>query len=109
MRTIFGKIPEGTNIVISHSPPLGILDLYRKPPHALTKKEKQCSICKETHPLTAHLGLSELLRRIEAIKPQVHIFGHVHESFGIASNGSTNFINAAQPKERKAIVFDVCI
>ena len=69
------KIPSDTDILITHGPPLGILD-------ANTRGE----VC----------GSEELLRHVvERVKPKYHIFGHIHESYGVVTNGSTVFANAA--------------
>lgn len=41
------------------------------------------------------VGYSDLLDAVERIEPQLHIFGHIHEAFGIFSNQHTTFINAS--------------
>ena len=62
-------------ILVSHSPPLGIQDSNGKG-----------NVC----------GSEVLLRHVvERVKPMYHIFGHIHESYGIATNGKTTFANAA--------------
>lgn len=33
--------------------------------------------------------------KTERIKPKYHIFGHVHEGYGITKNEHTTFINAS--------------
>jgi Icc-related predicted phosphoesterase len=38
-------------------------------------------------------GCFDLLSRVQKIKPLYHIFGHIHEDYGITTNGSTHFIN----------------
>ena len=40
-------------------------------------------------------GCKDLLEVVERIKPQIHIFGHIHEGAGISSNDRTVFINAS--------------
>ncbi len=54
-------IPEGTDILISHGPPWGILDRTRN------KESVGCEFMAEAH-----------LR----VKPKLHVFGHVHEAGG---------------------------
>lgn len=69
-------IPEGTDVVISHGPPYGILDL-------LGSQE--------------HVGSKPLARRLEQLVPPVVICGHIHESGGqVVSQGETTFVNASQ-------------
>ena len=41
-------------------------------------------------------GSEVLLRHVvERVKPKYHIFGHIHNSYGIVTNGPTTFANAA--------------
>ena len=72
---VCSKIPKDTDILISHAPPLGIQDANDD----------------------GHKCGSEVLLRhvVERVKPKYHIFGHVHESYGTATNGLTTFANAA--------------
>eukprot|EP00732_Lithocolla_globosa_P005268 Lithocolla_globosa_v1_NODE_5349_length_1257_cov_6.914309.p1 type:complete len:249 gc:universal NODE_5349_length_1257_cov_6.914309:141-887(+) len=83
-------IPEDISVLITHSPPQGILD----------------------ERFGSHLGCPELLKRVKHTKPLVHVFGHVHEGRGVWSNQDTIFINcAAVNKFRKPknlpVVFDI--
>jgi len=56
------SIPHGSDILITHIPPFGQGDL---------KYER-------------HLGSKELLEKIQIVKPKYHVFGHIHESYGIS-------------------------
>lgn len=58
---IWGSIPADTQLLITHSPPAGILDLSR---HGI------------------HGGSPALLKKVLEIKPKLHIFGHIHEGYG---------------------------
>lgn len=75
------KIPEDTDVLITHTPPLGYMDLFG----------------------TEQWGDRELLYAVERIKPKFHVFGHVHERFGAMSNNDTTFINAAQCSRNNSI------
>lgn len=68
------KIPPGVDVLITHGPPKGILDLA---------------------PNGYSLGDSDLTARVQALKPRLHVFGHVHHSHGTAKVGDTLFVNAA--------------
>ncbi len=69
------NIPENTDILITHGPPHGILDVMEYDPR--------------------HLG-DELLRtRVDELKPKIHVFGHIHSGYGYAYINGTHFINAA--------------
>lgn len=72
-------IPNGIDVLITHGPPYGILD--------------------ETLPNDEHVGCSDLLDAVMRVKPQVHIFGHIHNSYGIKDFNGTTFINACSCNE----------
>jgi predicted phosphodiesterase len=74
------QIPTELDVLITHGPPYGILD--------------------QTMSRGEHLGCAELLKAVEAKKPKVHIFGHIHGGAGTFENGGTRFINAAYLNER---------
>ena len=40
-------------------------------------------------------GSRELLGRVRVIHPRLHLFGHIHKSYGTHSDGVTVFSNAA--------------
>lgn len=67
-------IPNDTDVLITHGPPFGILDetVYGK-----------------------RTGCEELLLRVYQVKPQYHIFGHIHEDYGSFAKGETTFVNAS--------------
>jgi Icc-related predicted phosphoesterase len=71
----YAQIPADTDVLVTHSPPFGILD--RSPGQ------------------TEHAGCRELLKAVERIKPKIHIFGHVHGGYGIYETADTTFVNAA--------------
>lgn len=70
----WSQIPNDVDILITHGPPFGILD-----------KTFQ----------NLNVGCHDLLISIEKELPKYHIFGHIHESFGIFKNEKTTFINTS--------------
>jgi predicted phosphodiesterase len=68
-------IPNDVDILITHGPAFGKLDYV--PYDGL------------------NVGCEELLKKIEEVKPKLHISGHIHEGFGYVFNGETHFFNAA--------------
>ncbi len=74
-------IPNDTDILITHSPPYGNLDV--------TKDGKS-------------VGSYSLWERYEKVRPKLFVFGHIHESYGCSTraNNSTIFINASHVNER---------
>ncbi len=84
-------IPQTVDVLITHGPPLGILD--RTIDGVVT-------------------GCADLLNTVRAIKPQYHIFGHIHEGYGSQPDGGTTFVNASVLDERyqvrnRPFVFDI--
>ena len=69
------QIPTGVDILITHTPPYGFLDV---PSSGLV-----------------HLGCPHLHDELQRIQPQLHVFGHVHASHGTHVDGGTQFVNAA--------------
>ncbi|KAH9514295.1 hypothetical protein Btru_028650 [Bulinus truncatus] len=84
-------IPEDTDILLTHGPPIGHGDL--------------CSS-------SLRAGCVELLTTIQnRVKPKYHLFGHIHEGYGVTTNGETVFINGSNCSLHyklinKPIVFD---
>ncbi|HYK57236.1 MAG TPA: metallophosphatase domain-containing protein [Flavisolibacter sp.] len=83
------QIPSDTDLLITHGPPFGILDQ--------TGNDR-------------HVGCKDLLNTIQEINPQVHVFGHIHESYGTTKNFGIKFINASLTNDsfelmNKPIVF----
>lgn len=90
IREKWAKIPETTDVLITHGPPSTILDIARGIP----------------------LGCEELLTTVLRIKPKIHIFGHIHEGYGMTMKNSTTFINASMCDGRyrainKPVVLDL--
>jgi Icc-related predicted phosphoesterase len=79
-------IPMDTNILISHGPPYGILDIV--PWVDGTPKER--------------VGCQDLLDAVKRIKPDLHIFGHIHHSHGEHHEDGTSFYNVSIYDERYA-------
>ena len=73
------QIPNGLDLLITHGPPRGILD--------------------QVVPGGEHLGCEELRKAVEAKKPRIHIFGHIHGGAGTFENRTTRFVNAAYLNE----------
>lgn len=73
------KIPEGVNILVTHGPPHGILDVVFNVDG--TPKQR--------------VGCYDLMDAVKRVKPEIHIFGHIHGSHGEVHEGGTSFYNVA--------------
>ncbi len=93
LRRKWEKIPEGVDVLITHGPPHGILDMTVRGEAA---------------------GCEALAERVAELGPRLHVFGHIHEGYGTqdAPDGRTRFMNASictfdyRPKN-VAMVFDL--
>jgi len=69
------QVPADTDVLITHTPPVGFGDL--------------CST-------GVRAGCVELLHSVQKrIKPKYHVYGHIHEGYGVRSDGKILFINAS--------------
>lgn len=76
------KIPSNIDVLISHQPPFGCLDFDGE----------------------THFGDELLLDKVLEIKPKFHLFGHVHQAYGMEKSIDTTFVNAALLNERYELV-----
>jgi Icc-related predicted phosphoesterase len=74
LKTIWTEIPANTDVLITHSPPAGILDVSSK---------------------GMALGCQWLCKALDDLALKLHCFGHVHAGSGSAEIDSMTFINAA--------------
>ena len=71
-RKAWALIPDDTEILITHGPPAGILDG------------------------NAELGCPALAARIKELKSlRLHVFGHIHEGYGMHEEDGVTFLNAS--------------
>lgn len=117
LRRRWGLIPDDTDVLITHMPPLGVLDLASQKlanewPTLFTLKTSllppsTCSTCGFVHPGREHWGCPVLRDTVlNRVKPYLHLFGHVHEGNGTLQRDNTVFSNAAFKLRRKWNVFD---
>ena len=58
---LHSHIPPETEVLLTHGPPHGILDTIHN---------------------GESVGCEELISRLRAIRPRLHVFGHIHEAHG---------------------------
>jgi Icc-related predicted phosphoesterase len=66
---LYNTIPEDTDLLVTHQPPLGVLDQGQ--------------------------GCPALRRAVIRVKPRLHCFGHIHGAYGTQATKNTLFVNAA--------------
>lgn len=83
MRKRWDMIPPDTDVLITHTPPINILDR--------NSRGKAC-------------GCSDLRKRLTDLKPRLHCFGHVHASAGTQQLNQTTYINASMVNSQYELV-----
>lgn len=73
LETVWSKIPENTDILLTHGPPYQILDYTYNSPHPV--------------------GCEKLQSRVFEVDPIIHAFGHIHDSWGERVVNDITFIN----------------
>jgi Icc-related predicted phosphoesterase len=73
-------IPEDTDVLVTHGPPYGVLDI----------SIYQGNNC----------GCPHLLNRVLEFKPEVHIFGHIHQWHGTCYRDGITYVNASTCDEK---------
>ena len=70
------KIPTGIDVLITHGPPWGRFDV--------------------PFGHYSNVGDPDLMRELQRVKPQAHIFGHIHSPGDVVGADGVRYINAAQ-------------
>lgn len=73
-RRVWSNIPFTTDVLITHGPPHGVLDV----PHS-----------------NIHAGCPELRKVVDRVKPRLHVFGHIHAARGSVDIEGTAYRNVA--------------
>ena len=109
-KNIWNKIPNNTDILITHQPPMDILDKVTTK-DIKYKHNNICNICNKRHPSKRHWGDINLRHIVmNKIKPILHLFGHVHQENGFIYKNNILFVNSAMDMidipHRIKIIFD---
>lgn len=80
MKAKWDAIPTNTDILVTHGPPYGYLDIPGGQ--------------------SIRVGCEMLRYKVDEIKPKIHVFGHIHGSYGHYFNGDTHFFNTSVLNER---------
>ena len=99
LHEVWQLIPDDTDILITHTPPKGMLDLSED-------RDRNIDFC----------GCNALLKRVLNLNLKAHFFGHIHNGHGIVNTGirkydrcQTIFSNASAVEDAKfdkGIVFN---
>jgi predicted phosphohydrolase len=80
-------IPEGIDVLVTHGPPAGVGDRSS---------------------YAGREGCAELRARVQALRPKLHLFGHIHEDGGVVEEDGVTYANVTTWEcERQPTVIDV--
>lgn len=79
----WNEIPQDTDVLITHGPCAHVLDW-----------------CMNSN----RVGCSDLTYHIQRVQPVYHLFGHIHESYGIEQHVDTTYVNASVLNENYKLV-----
>jgi Icc-related predicted phosphoesterase len=68
-------IPTDTDILITHGPPMYMLDYTLRD--------------------MINVGCLDLYNKVLQVKPKIHVFGHIHEGYGVKEHEGITFVNAS--------------
>jgi predicted phosphodiesterase len=74
LRRVWDRIPAGTDVLVTHGPPHGILDRTDD---------------------GEHVGCEELAAAVARVRPKLHVFGHIHEGYGQRVLDGVRYVNAS--------------
>lgn len=74
LREKWNRIPRDVDVLITHGPPMGVLDPTFR---------------------AERVGCKDLRQVVERVRPKLHVFGHVHLGHGTTKIGNILFVNAA--------------
>lgn len=84
---VYDRIPEGTDIIVSHQPPYGYGDAVDERYLLPTDKGER------------HKGSKELLATIDRVKPKLVVCGHIHSGHGRYQHKGTAIYNVSLVNE----------
>ena len=73
LAAVWARIPDDTDVLITHGPPRDRLDTTAR---------------------GEAVGCDDLLERVRALRPALHVFGHIHEAAGVLRDAHTTYANA---------------
>jgi predicted phosphohydrolase len=87
LAAVWSRIPAGLDVLVTHGPPAGFGDDVG---------------------FAGRTGCADLLARVRAVAPRLHLFGHIHQDGGLWRDGATTLANVTTWEcERAPTVIDV--
>lgn len=81
----YNLITKGVDVLITHRPPMGILDLDSA---------------------GRHFGSTKLFEKVTELKPKFHLFGHVHDAYGTNVWKDITFVNGSVVNDKYSLMLN---
>lgn len=97
LREKWNLIPGDIDVLVTHGPPHGLLDRVPCGPAGAYES----------------VGCEELSLAIGRVRPKLHVFGHIHEGYGVTKSSMTTFVNACicdaayRPSNHPVVIADI--
>ncbi len=112
LRERYAKIPDDTEILVTHGPPANILDVSGFP--RTYREWDPINLKERLVNEKVHAGSTALAKRIQELpKLKLNVFGHIHNGRGTLWQNDVCYVNAAclgenyEPVPDEAIVIDL--
>lgn len=89
IRPHWSRIPDDTDVLITHGPPFKVLDYCVRDVHA------GCRLLRATV--------------MQRVRPKFHVFGHIHEGYGKVEFGGVTYVNACSLDVRYRVANDAIV
>ena len=105
---VFSSLPQDIDLLLTHRPPLYVLDLAWQP----EVPRHSCEPCGgKQHKGYRHWGCSHMSNAVLGLpqprRPWIHCFGHVHDAAGFLVRDGVLFSNAAMDLYPQANIIDI--
>ncbi|CAJ0964004.1 unnamed protein product [Ranitomeya imitator] len=89
-------IPEATDILITHGPPLDLASRRTDLIQEGEVLEVNYGFLDWVPKKLQRVGCVELLNTVQRrVQPRLHVFGHIHEGYGVMADGTTTYVNSS--------------
>ena len=89
LKFLWDQIPDDTQVLVTHGPPMGILDPVERYNNSTGLIEVE------------HVGCADLYARTKELKQlKLHVFGHIHLGYGVHNSNELTYVNASVCNEQ---------
>jgi Icc-related predicted phosphoesterase len=92
LRKHWATIPDDIDVLVTHSPPMGVLDRVWRIGTATAGTDHQTRLYtpgaqpKKHRRWREHVGCADMWQAVQRVRPRLHVFGHIHCDAGVLSH-----------------------